>query len=114
MELGCCRAEHRRPGPRDEQQGVKGGDGDGDNLPDLDAAKDDTQVGADAEAEVHLIDLPRVEHDMVVDQPQHRGDDDRRQHQQRGVVNNGVRNSSVTITASDMTTFNMAALHPAL
>jgi hypothetical protein len=35
---------------------VKGEDGDGDNLPDLDAAKDDTQVGADAEAEVHLVD----------------------------------------------------------
>jgi len=115
MELGCCRAEHRcRPGPRDEQQGAEGGDGDGDDQPNLNAAKDDTQVGADAEAEVHLVDLPRVEHDMVVDQPQHRGDDDRRQHHQRGVVNSGVRSSSVTITASDMTTFNMAALHPAL
>ena len=96
MELGCCRAEHRCPEPRDEQQGAEGGDGDGDDQPNLNAAKDDTQVGDDAEAEVHLVDLPRVEHDMVVDQPQHRGDDDRRQHHQRGVVNSGVRSSNVT------------------
>ena len=78
MELGCCRAKHRCPGPRDEQQYAEGRDGDGDNQPNLDAAKDDTQVGTDAEAEVHLVNLPWVEHDMVVNQPQHRGDDDRR------------------------------------
>jgi len=77
MELRCCQAEHRCLGPRDEQQGTEGGDGDSDDQPDLDAAKDDTQVGTNAEAEVHLVDLPRVEHGMVVNQPQHRGDDDR-------------------------------------
>jgi len=79
-------AEHRGPWPRDEQQDAEEGDGDGDDQADLDAAEDDAQVGADADAEVHLVHLPQVDRGLVVDEPQHRGDDDRRQHHQRGVV----------------------------